>query len=512
MTPADSSTNSSEEIHQLIDAGRLEEAAQKCLQGLNQTSDTEYTYLLAVIRAQQNRFEEAIQLCEDATQKLPERVDIAYSLGVIYFSANNLERAVAAWQRANNIDPNHQDVLFNTAVGLSQLGRENESLQLYERLIETNPKNEMALYNLANLKVRMNEAESALPLFQRLIDLNSDFEAGWVNFGLATQRAGNFKNAHDYFNRAILLSPESVEAHWNLSHLLLIQGHWHDGFAEYEWRLKRPEAPKPDWSQPAWDGAPAADKTVLLWVDQGVGDAIQFLRYARFVAERVSSVILRCQEPLTSLAKTVPGIDHVVSTEDPLPAFDIHAPLMSLAHLLDQSEPSNSWQGAYVSPQRVFNVDAPQNVKRIGLVWAGNPAHRNDTNRSCSLSALHRLLNIPDTTFFSLQVGPGRDAVLTTSEFTSIIDLAPQLNDFADTAAAIDALDLIISVDTAVAHLSGALGKPTWLMLPAIDPDWRWLLEHQDTAWYPSLRLFRQTSPGDWASVVVEMESELKKL
>ena len=507
-----------EDIHKLINDGNLDDAAHICTLGIEQTGDAEFTYLLSVIRAQQNQFEEAIKLCEDAIQKLPDRADVTYTLGVIYFSANNLERAIVAWQRTNEINPDHQDALFNTAAGLSQLGRDTESQQLYEQLLEANPKNEMALYNYANLKVRMQSPEMALPLFQRLLDVNPDFEAGWVNYGLAAQRTGDLDNAKIYFNKALLINTESVEAHWNLAHLLLIQGHWREGFAEYEWRLKRPEAPKPDWSQPAWDGKPAdagCDQTLLLWIDQGVGDAIQFLRYARFAAEHVNTIILRCQPSLVNLAKTTPGIDTVISIDDPLPAFDVHAPLMSLAHLLDQTEPSGTWQAPYfsgVSGHNDFSLDAPKNSKKIGLVWAGNPAHRNDAHRSCSLGTLQPLLQNSDATFFSLQVGPGREAELFSPLFSSIIDLAPRLNDFSDTAAAIQSLDLVISVDTAVAHLAGALGKPTWLMLPGIDPDWRWLLEQTNTDWYPSLRLFRQAVPGDWTGVIADMASVLKDL
>jgi Flp pilus assembly protein TadD len=503
---------SNDDIHKLINDGNLDDAAHICAQGLEQTGDTEFIYLLSVIRAQQNQLEEAIKLCEDAIQKLPNRADVAYTLGVIYFSANNLERAVAAWQRTYDIDPDHQDAIFNAAVGLSQLGRDTESQKLYERLLEDNPKNEMALYNYANLKVRMKNPEMALPLFQQLLDLNPDFDAGWVNYGLAAQRTGDLSNAKTYFNKALLINTQSVEAHWNLAHLLLIEGNWRDGFAEYEWRLERPEAPKPEWPQPAWDGILAADQTLLLWIDQGVGDAIQFLRYARFAAERVGTVILRCQESLVSLAITTPGIDTVIAIEDPLPAFNFHAPLMSLAHLLNQTEPKESWHGPYISARQDFNLEAAQNTRKIGIVWAGNPAHRNDANRSCSLAILQPLLQTPNSTFFSLQVGPGRDEELLSLLFNSITDLAPRLNDFSDTAAAIQSLDLVISVDTAVAHLAGALGKPTWLMIPAIDPDWRWLLEQTDTAWYPSARLFRQSTPGDWTKVIADMAAALKNL
>ena len=302
-----------------------------------------------------------------------------------------------------------------------------------------------------------------------------------------------------------------MEAHWNLAHLLLIQGRWAEGFAEYEWRLKRPEAPHPEWSQPTWDGTPAPEQCLLLWVDQGVGDAIQFLRFARFAAERVGKVIIRCQSSLIGLAETAPGIDQAVAIEQPLPDFDCHAPLMSLAHLLDKTNPADSWHGTYLSAPDAFSLGAPSSNRCVGLVWAGNPVHRNDANRSCPFAALRPLLGIPGTSFYSLQVGPGHEALDNTDDAQAIIDLAPRLHDFIDTANAIAALDTVISVDTAVAHLAGAMGKPTWLLLPAVDPDWRWLLGRVDTDWYPSMRLFRQTTPGDWTDAVDAISTVLQK-
>lgn len=506
------SAPSPDEIIQLIGAGRFEEAEQCCLNAQKETGDAEYIYLRGIIHAQQQHAEEAIKLCEEAALKLPARADIVYTIGVLHHSANDLASAVDAWQRTIDIDNTHQDALFNAALGLDQIGQTEQSLQTYETLLTVNPDHEMALYNLANLHTRLNNAKSACPLFERLLALKPDFEAGWVNFGLAAQRSGDVAQAEAHFNKALALNPQSVDAHWNLAHLLLIQGRWAEGFGEYEWRLKRAEAPKPDWAQPVWDGSVAEDKDLLLWIDQGVGDAIQFLRYARFAAERVNRVTFRCQDSLVALAKTAPGIDHVIAIDDPLPAFDIHAPIMSLAHLLEKPEPADSWLGPYLSAQQTMTLEAPNNARRIGLVWAGNPAHRNDANRSCPLNVLTPLLGVPDTVFFSLQVGAAAADLTSTPGFEQITDIAPNLNDFADTAAAIDALDLIITVDTAVAHLAGAQGKPTWLMIPAIDPDWRWQRTGSETDWYPSVRLFRQQAPGDWTATIATITDALKQI
>ncbi|MEX2451603.1 MAG: tetratricopeptide repeat-containing glycosyltransferase family protein [Rhodospirillales bacterium] len=504
--------DTTDRILQLIGAGRFDEAEQHCLLGRDCSGDHEYTYFLAIIRAQQKRFDEAIRFFEDAARALPERADIAFNFGVVCQTAGDTEKAVEQWQRAAAIDPVHQDALYNAALGCDRLGRTDEAERTYERLLEIDPEHLNGLYNLANLDVRLGKNEDALAHFRRLLDLKPDFEAAWINRAIAAQRTGDLAEAERCFRQALSLNPESAEAHWNLSHLLLIQGRRREGFAEYEWRLERPEAPRPDWPQPAWDGTAAPDKRLLLWVDQGVGDAIQFLRYARFAAERVGEVFIQCQDSLVRLAKTAPGIERAVALGEAVPDFDCHAPLMSLAHLLSMPEPAESWHGPYLSAAQDFALESAAPGKRIGLVWAGNPAHRNDANRSCPVAALLPLLDLPDCAFYSLQVEPGADARQTMTASGAITDLTPRLEDFADTAAAVQALDLVISVDTAVAHLAGALGKPAFVMLPATDPDWRWLREGDETAWYPSLRLFRQASPGDWAGVIADITHALKKI
>ncbi|MEQ8193417.1 MAG: tetratricopeptide repeat-containing glycosyltransferase family protein, partial [Rhodospirillales bacterium] len=468
--------------------------------------------LLAIIRAQQKRLDEALRLFEEAAQALPKRADIAFHHGVVSQAAGDLNTAVVQWQRAALLDPTNSDALYNVALGCDKLGRTEEAEQTYTYLLNIHPDHVNALYNLANLEVRLGKPEQALNRFRRIHELKPDFEAAWINGAIAAQRAGDFDTAEAFFREALKLNPESAEAHWNFSHLLLIQGRRREGFAEYEWRLKRPEAPRPEWPQPAWDGTAAPGKKLLLWVDQGAGDAIQFLRYARFAAERVGEVLIRCQTSLIRLAATAPGIARAVAIEDALPDFDLHAPLMSLAHLLGMTEPAESWQGPYLSAPSDFTLDGTggKTGRHIGLVWAGNPSHRNDANRSCPLERLLPLLDLPGHTFYSLQVGPGAEALQHLSAAKTITDLAPRLRDFADTAAAVQSLDLVVSVDTAVAHLAGALAKPTFLMLPATDPDWRWLRDGDETAWYPSLHLFRQKAPGDWDGVVNKIAAALK--
>ncbi len=505
-------SSQTDSVIQLINQGDLEKAEQICLNGQKETGDHEYLYLLGIIRAQQKRFDDAINHLKQAVKQLPDRADIAYNLGTIYQANGDLHHAVEQWERAVDIDPQQSNALYNLALGLDQLGRTQESEKTYETLISVSPDHVEAHYNLANLKVRLENFQDSLPHYQRVIEIKPDFEAGWINCAIASQRIGNLDEAETQFNQALALNPDSVEAHWNLAHLFLIQGRWKEGFVEYEWRLKRPEAPQADWPQPVWDGRPAPNQCLMLWVDQGIGDAIQFLRYTRIAAERVGKVILRCQANLTRLSETAPGIDQAVAIDQPLPDFDCHAPLMSLPLLTESPGPTGTWNGPYLSASAPISLEAPKSHKRVGLVWAGNPAHRNDANRSCPLAELRPLFNVPKTSFYSLQVGAGQDALDDFEAANSIIDLAPRLHDFADTANAIAALDAVISVDTAVAHLAGALGKPTWLLLPAIDPDWRWLLDRVDTDWYPSVRLFRQKTPGDWRDPIDEISKALQNI
>jgi hypothetical protein len=294
-------------------------------------------------------------------------------------------------------------------------------------------------------------------------------------------------------------------AAFNLANLLLLQGRWAEGFAGYEARLDLPEAPKPDFRLPRWTEATPPGR-LLLWSDQGYGDTIQFLRYVPALAARGQRVQLYLRDPLQRLAATAPGVDAAFALSGDPPAADSELPICSLGAALRLADPG-PWPGPYLTAPPAPDLPLPPGKQyRIGLVWAGNSAHINDANRSIGLADLRPLLARKDIEWCSLQTG---ERAGDRSETEGIRDLAPLLTDFAATAAVLRTCRLVIAVDTAIVHLAGALGMPAWVLLPAIETDWRWGLEGSTSVWYPSLRLFRQRAPGDWHPVLAAILAAL---
>ena len=287
------------------------------------------------------------------------------------------------------------------------------------------------------------------------------------------------------------------------------------GFEKYEWRWRLAENPPRQFDKPVWNGGSLDGRTVLLHAEQGMGDSIQFARYVARVAKRSRRVVLECQKPLVNLFATLEGPAEIAARGEVLPEFDLHAPLLSLPRIfntrLDQIPIAESYLAA--DPARGIKFAKTLEAKRfnIGLAWAGKPTHRNDRNRTVGIEPFITLLGTPGCTFHSLQIGQRAEDIFAYGCTGLIHDHANIIEDFADTAALVSALDLVISVDTSICHLAGALGKPCWVVLP-YTPDWRWLMAREDSPWYPSLRLFRQKSFGDWLGVFARIDAELKAI
>lgn len=316
------------------------------------------------------------------------------------------------------------------------------------------------------------------------------------------------------YERLIALAPNDAAAHGCLGILYLLLGDFPRGWAEYEWRFKTKSFPgAPPTGMPRWDGGPLEGKIILVNSEQGLGDTVQFVRYLRDVKMQGGTVILRCPRELHSLLAGYAGVDRVVRWDDPVPSCDVAITPLSLPRIFQTSLSTIPADVPYlrVPPsartQAVEMITRHTDVWRVGLVWAGGTHNPNDHNRSLKLEQFNDLFSIAGTKLFSLQKGKAA-AQLGLIPPGSITDLSPYLGDFADTAAAIQALDLVISVDTAVAHVAGALAKPVWTLIP-FAPDWRWMLGREDSLWYPTMRLFRQPAPGDWSSVVARVTAQL---
>ncbi|MDR3579531.1 MAG: tetratricopeptide repeat protein [Oryzomonas sp.] len=356
----------------------------------------------------------------------------------------------------------------------------------------------------------------AIEQYQAAIALDPCFVKAHYNLATALWRCGSYREAISCVKRTLALDPFHAEAHWLLGQLLLLTGNFSAGWREYEWRweVERFSTRKQNFKQPQWDGSPLAGKTLLIHMEQGRGDMIQFIRYAPLVAASGGRVVVCAVKELVSLLATIEGVSLVVDREEILPAFDVHIPVLSLPRVFGTTLENIPHEVPYLRADALKVAQWRQTLPargrvRIGLVWAGQEWP--DPSRSIPLREYLPLLSCPQVEIHSLQVGKGTEEISALPEGCEIIDHSGRIFDFADTAALLANLDLIISIDTAVAHLAAALGTPVWTLLPFV-PDWRWLLVRNDTPWYPAMRLFRQTSPGDWGEAVGQVRKELMQL
>jgi hypothetical protein len=308
--------------------------------------------------------------------------------------------------------------------------------------------------------------------------------------------------------QALTLEPNNANAHWNKAQILLLLGRIKEGWKEYEWRKKCADFSLLVWQPggPPWDGSDLDGKTILIYCEQGFGDSIQFIRYARLLAEMGAQVIVKCQPKLQALFKTIPGVDRAITRSDKTAPYHFQASLLSLPCLLKTDIETIPAQVPYLFLPTQASRDLISDGKRkIGIVWAGSPSHKNDQNRSMSLKHFEPLLDIDEITFYSLQFGERSQDIISLGFDHALTNLEQDLDGFMPTAAMLEKLDLIISVDTSTAHLAGALGRPIWTLLSFV-PDWRWMLGRDDSPWYPTMRLFRQSAPGDWKGVIEDVK------
>ncbi|MEQ8666043.1 MAG: tetratricopeptide repeat protein [Rhodospirillales bacterium] len=350
--------------------------------------------------------------------------------------------------------------------------------------------------------------EDALARYDDLVARAPD-EAAWHNERAAVLRnLGRIAEARTACERAVALAPDLALAHVNLAGLLLTQGHYREGFRAYEWRLRVPDCHVPALGlrAPMWDGQPARDKCLLVAAEQGLGDTVQFVRFLAKARTRVGRLVLVVQTPLKGLCGGVAGADAVLASGETLPRHDLKISLLSLPHRLRTS------LATLPAPERYLHGPPIESVQggglRVGIAWQGNPEGAGDRGRSVTLDILRPVLSASGVRFFSLQKNFGLDQL---AAFPEVEDVGSRCATFADTAAIMKTLDLVITTDTAVAHVAGALGRPTWLLLKRA-PAWRWLENRTDSPWYPSMRLYRQAMTGDWGTPVQRIAADLARV
>ena len=460
-----------------------------------------------------SHLKEAVSHYQAALAGKHDTVHVQLNLGVALHQMDRRAEAIEAYETVLKADPGHAAALTNIGVAYQEEKKFAASLNILERAAKLSPGDPLTLTDLGVTLQRLGRTEDAIARFNQALSEHPTYAKGWSNLGNAFQDQLNLPEAWEAHRHAVKLEPENPELHWNLAMTLLLAGEFEQGWREYEWRRRLPGAKSifqgMQWQGTEWQGEPLNGKTLLLTVEQGAGDAIQFARYVPLLAKQGARIVLTSHTSLQLLFTTLEGVSEIITPNDPLPAFDVHAPLMSVPLIRKETMESIPAPVPYLSVPagREFAFVEPSAKRRVGLIWAGNPEHPNDHNRSCAFDKFAPILDIRSIQWISLQKEAQPPAHSPQSALT--FDIADRLENFADTAAAMAELDLVISVDTAAAHLAGALGCPLWLMLP-FAPDWRWLTEKTNSPWYPTARLYRQPAPGDWESVIAAIAKDLQ--
>jgi tetratricopeptide (TPR) repeat protein len=465
------------------------------------------------------QFDHARQQLARAQAARPESMDAQLARGDLEAAAGHWPAALEAYRKAVALDPQAAIAEMHLATGLQATGDLEAAVSHYRRAIELDPAYTMAHYNLGTALAALARPAEAAAEYQATLRLDPNFADAQLNLGAYYQELREFDRALAHYDRALELQPDSAKAHFNRGLIQLTRGDLAQGWPEFEWRAQIPGFPVRAFPWPRWNGAVDLSQTVLVHAEQGLGDTLQFVRYLPLLRERCRRAIFLSPPPLVPLLRQS-GFQHVVSDERELPTVDAQIPLLSLPGVLGTTLESIPAEVPYLQADPAL-VDAwrqrLQGVPgfRVGICWRGRATHLGDPLRSIPLPAFQPLAAVPGATFISLQKHVGRDELVAMGGRMAIVDFGDELDPphraFMDTAAIMTQLDLVITVDTAIAHLAGALARPVWVALPAYN-DWRWMLAREDSPWYPTMRLFRQQQPRRWDDLVQRMADALARL
>lgn len=424
------------------------------------------------------KLSEAIETYGKSLLLNPKQSDVYNNMGVALRSSQKLEAAVACYRRSLVLKPNNPGVYSNMGNALRELGRLEVALASHQQAVRLAPRSTEAYYNLGLVLRDLGQTDAALSCLEKAIALNENH----------------------------------VDCQWDRALTLLEMGRLEEGFEAYESRWQLDRSPPREFDKPRWDGSELKGKTVLVHHEQGFGDMIQFARYLPMIKARGGQVVVEVQPELARLMGSVEGVSKVFNRGQTPPKFDFYIPMMSLPHVFGTNMENIPADVPYVGPLDPSAVQLPSSlgrIKRVGISWAGRPTHRNDTNRSSGFKHFIEILGLPGMSVFSLQKGGASANIKEYGCEALVTDLGERIRDFSDTAAVIGQLDLVITVDTALAHLAGAMGKPVWVAVP-FAPDWRWMRDIETSPWYPSMRLFRQKRYGAWEGVFGDIRRALR--
>ncbi|WP_169717627.1 tetratricopeptide repeat protein [Sporomusa silvacetica] len=508
----------------LNEQGRSEDAIQCFQKGLAICPGSAALWFnLGVAFSLLPRLSEAVAALQQAITLQPDFPNAYLCLGSVLKEQGLTEAAVQCYQKGLTVCPGDAQLWYNLGTTLLELRRLSEAAAALQQAITLQPDLADAYNNLGNALLKLQRLSEAVQTLRQAIALKPDYTDAYINLGFALQFQGEIEEAIAVYNHAVTLNPTNPEIYNNRAQAILLSGNLPRGFAEYEYRTKLNRCRHSyEWftNKPRWNGKNFAGKRLLVYDEQGLGDVIQFSRYLPLVKARGGFVQFSTPKPLLRLFTNFSGIDELI--EHTVAAivrtqFDLAVPLLSLPHIFGTTLCTIPAGIPYLTADQHSiaawhrKMNCPEANLRIGLVWGSNPEYAFAHIRDCGLKAMLPLAGIPGVTFYSLQKGEAAQQANTPPPGMRLIDLTNDIEDFADTAALIMNIDLVVSVDTAVAHLAGALGKPVWTLLPAAC-EWRWLLTRNDTPWYPTMRLFRQNTPGDWSSVMTAVARELRTL
>lgn len=541
--------------HLLCRQGKVDQAIGMYRAALRKSpGDAALHYALGAALAAAGRRREARGAYEEALHLRPAFPEALLSLGNLHYDEGAFAQAALCCRKALQLRPQYTKAWCNLGNVLQMLGQARGATGCYERALALDPKTVAAHHNLGNAWMALQESrraeecfrrvlaleeeqaahysslgnalfqqrrdEEAASCYRRAIDLEPEYAAAHTNLGNVLMRLGDGAGMLRHYERAVELDSSSAGGHYNLGLAYLRQGRFEEGWREHEWRwdFRELRLRRRDFAQPQWRGERLHGETILLHAEQGLGDTLQFVRYVPLVSERGGRVVLEVQPSLKRLLAhslvNVAGV-RVVERGEPLPVFARHCPLMSLPLAFSGAVKTIPARFPYVRAADTEVETARLRWKgeglRVGVAWAGNPEHRSDDCRSMPLRALLPLAEVPGIAWFSLQKGKAVQQMRGLAGEFPLVDVCSASHDFAETAALVATLDVVITVDTAMAHLAGAMGLPVWVVLPHL-ADWRWMDAREDSAWYPTARVFRQKTAGDWRAPVARIGDELVKL
>ena len=469
----------------------------------------------AIQHTDQNQIKQALQ-CYDQILRIQANHAIAYNnMGILLNQLEQYQQAEICFDRATLIDTSYANAWFNWGNTLKAQEKFDQAIEKYKIAISYRPSFAESYNNMGECLGKCDQLDLSLAAFNKAITINPKLVGTYFNIGNWYYHRHQYQQALEFYKHCIAIQPDYQDGHYHLSFTLLILGDYNNGFKEYEWRLRRGPFTGDSFRQPCWDGRPAPEKTLFVYCEQGWGDNINFCRYLSLIGEKVKRLIFGARTEQVRLFKTIPGVDHVIGQGDKLPQFDIHCSLLSLPCLFQSSIETIPCNTPYLFPDKLKRNSIlyqtiekqARNLIRVGIVWGGNPENKNDKFRSIPLPEMEKFFSISGIRWFSFQKGLHAKAI---KEYDAhIVDLSAYFNDFYDTATGLSQMDLLITVDTSVAHLAGALGIPFWLLIPS-QPDWRWLLSRSDSPWYPTCCIFRKAVEDDsWDNVVNQVSDAL---